>query len=287
VAHALRALQDSPDVRWIILVIRREDLAQAEALIRRCGITKALPPCMGGSSRAASVASGCARLPEAARWVLVHDGARPCVTTDLIARTIRRARRHGAVACGVPVALTVKAVGDDRQVRLTLDRDRLWLAQTPQVFRREWFVAAIQQAAQQAEIYPDDAAALEAAGFRVTMVPGDPLNLKVTLPEDLLLAEAILRARSQPTANSRPPTADPSTRATAFGRGPLLRVVLSEAKPSRRTTKWVPRALPVGTHRPGAGAGSLEGRRGALLRGDGATVTPADRRAARALGGCN
>jgi 2-C-methyl-D-erythritol 4-phosphate cytidylyltransferase len=195
-AHTLRALQASPSVRWIIPVVRADTRSQVERLAARHGITKLHRTCLGGASRAESVARGAAAVPASARWLLVHDGARPCARPELIERTIREARRHGAAVCGLPASLTVKAVDERRQVRLTLDRDQLWFAQTPQAFRRDWFTQALARAGDRLAHYPDDAALVEAAGFPVTMVPGDPLNLKVTTREDLLLAEAILASRN-------------------------------------------------------------------------------------------
>ena len=195
--HTLSALQESPAIRWIVLVVRAAELAQAKTLLRRHRITKARPPCIGGSSRSESVANGFAALPPQAAWVLVHDAARPCVSRDLIEQAVREAKRYGAVACGLPAMLTVKAVDERCEVRLTLDRDSLWLVQTPQVFRRNWFAQAVAQADHQLDRFSDDAALLEAAGFPVRMIPGDPLNLKVTTQDDLLLAEAILAKRSQ------------------------------------------------------------------------------------------
>ena len=191
--HTLRALEESPVIRWIVLVVRPADREQAAALLRRYRITKALPPCLGGDSRAESVARGFAALPRAAHWILVHDGARPCVSRRLIQEAVHSAKRHGAVACGLPASLTVKAADDGGEVRLTLDREQLWFAQTPQVFRRDWFAAALEQADHRLEQFPDDAAIVESAGFPVRMIPGDPLNVKVTTRDDLLLAEAILR----------------------------------------------------------------------------------------------
>jgi 2-C-methyl-D-erythritol 4-phosphate cytidylyltransferase len=194
-AHTLRALQESPAVRWIVPVIRAEERARLARLVRRYRITKALPPITGGASRAESVARGFAALPPQARWVLIHDGARPCVSRRLIAQTVRAAQRHGAVACGLPASLTVKAVDEAQAVRLTLDREHLWLAQTPQVFRRDWLAQALTRADGAVRRFPDDAAMVEAAGFPVRMIPGDPLNLKVTTREDLMLAETILKQR--------------------------------------------------------------------------------------------
>ena len=193
--YTLQALQESPAIRWILLVVPDGEQAKAEALIRRARMTKALRPCVGGSSRAESVARGFAALPPQAQWVLVHDGARPCLTRALIQQAVRAAKRHQAVACGLPASLTVKAVDERREVRLTLDRDHLWFVQTPQVFRRDWFAQALARANHHVGQFPDDAALVESAGFPVRMIPGDPLNLKVTTKDDLLLARTILEHR--------------------------------------------------------------------------------------------
>ena len=196
-AHTLRALQESPAIRWIMVVVRSADRAAVRALLRRYGIAKALPLCVGGASRAESVARGFAALPRGARWVLIHDGARPCVSPRLIEASVRAATRHGAVACGLPASLTVKMVGVAGRVRATLDRDAVWLAQTPQVFRRDWFASALTQANHGLGRFPDDAAMVEAAGFAVRMIPGDPLNVKVTAREDFVIADAIFEHRQK------------------------------------------------------------------------------------------
>ena len=193
--HTLKVLQQSPAIRWIIPVVRASDKARVESLIARHKITKALTPCIGGASRAESVARGAAALPREATWVLVHDAARPCVSRELIQQSVRAAKRYGAVACGLPATLTVKAADPRGEVRLTLERDHLWFMQTPQVFRRDWFAQALAQANHHLEQFPDDASVIEAAGFPVRLIPGDPLNLKVTTRDDVLLAEAILRSR--------------------------------------------------------------------------------------------
>jgi len=211
-AHTLRVLQESRFIQRIVLVVRDGEQAQAAALIARHKITKALSPCLGGASRAESVAKGFAALPRETEWVLVHDGARPCLTQRLIRQAVQAARRHGAVACGLPASLTVKAVDERREVRVTLDRDHLWFVQTPQVFRREWFAQALARACppkpwrrgtdHRLSQFPDDAALLESAGRPVRMILGDPLNLKVTTQEDLVLAEAILSSRTNGSRRS-------------------------------------------------------------------------------------
>ena len=193
--HTLTALQASPAIRWIVPAVRAGDASQVVALLKRYKITKALAPCRGGNSRAESVARAFAAVPNAARWVLVHDGARPCVSPQLIAQAVRAGKRFGAAVCGLPASLTVKAVDDRGEIRLTLDRDQLWFVQTPQVFRRDWFAQALEHANHGLDRFPDDAAIVEGAGFPVRVIAGDPFNIKVTTQEDLVLAEAILVAR--------------------------------------------------------------------------------------------
>ena len=197
VLHTLHALQHTPAIRWVVVVARPGDQARVRRLVRRHRLTKVSAIVEGGASRAVSVARGMAALPPEARWVVIHDGARPCVTPRLINEVLRRARRCGAVACGLRAPVTVKAVDRECLVRLTLDREGLWLVQTPQAFRRDWFLDAAARANHRLDHFPDDAAILEWAGFPVRMVPGDPLNIKVTTPEDLVLAEAVLQRRVQ------------------------------------------------------------------------------------------
>ncbi len=223
ILHPLKALEVTPAIRWIVVAVRRADRAAMQRLVRRHRLTKVTALVIGGSTRAQSVIRGMAALPAKAQWVLVHDGARPCLTRRLIQATIAQARRYGAVACGLPASVTVKAVDQAATVRLTLDRDSLWFMQTPQVFRRDWLAETLARVDHHLETMPDDpttrrsaqradrsafggcdgwwddAALLEWAGFPVHVVPGDPLNIKVTTREDLLLAEAILKRRYQRT----------------------------------------------------------------------------------------
>ena len=196
--QTLRVLQRSPSIRWIIPVVGARHRSVVRQLLRRHGITKALAPVAGGASRAESVARGFAAMPRAARWILIHDAARPCVSEPLIASVVRGARRWGAAACGLPASVTVKAAEADGTVRLTLDREQLWFMQTPQAFRREWMAQALKAVGRRNGLseYPDDASIVEAAGFPVRIVPGDPWNLKVTTRKDLVLAETILKARA-------------------------------------------------------------------------------------------
>jgi len=195
IVHTLKAFQATPAIRWIVVAAPPKSEDRLWTLVRRHHLTKVCAIVAGASSRAESVMKATAALPVQARWVIIHDGARPCVTRQLIAQTLSAVRQCGAVACGLPASLTVKAVDAKRMVRLTLDREGLWFVQTPQAFRRDWFADALAHADHRLEEFPDDAALCEWAGFPVRLIPGDPLNIKVTTKEDLLLAEAILRRR--------------------------------------------------------------------------------------------
>ena len=211
-ASTLRALEHVPEIRWILPVVRAGDERRVAELAEGAGISKAMPPCVGGASRAESVARGLTTLPPAVAWVLIHDGARPCVTPELLREAIRAGKRHGAVACGVPASVTVKAVDEDDVVRLTLDRDTLRFIQTPQVIRRDWFAEALCCAGASLASFPDDISLVEAAGFPARVIPGDPLNMKVTTPEDLWLAQAVLARRERAAHNGRVPRVAPVRR---------------------------------------------------------------------------
>lgn len=190
-AHTLRALQRSRQVDAMVVVVHAQAVLRAQALLKRYRITKAQPPCVGGASRAASVACGMRALPPATEWVLIHDGARPCVSPALVDRLVKAARTHGSAVAALPAHLTVKAADRAGRVRHTLDRRQLWFVQTPQVFRRRQLAQALRRRGPLAR-FPDDAAVMEAAGFPVRLVPGEPLNIKVTTREDLIVARAIL-----------------------------------------------------------------------------------------------
>jgi 2-C-methyl-D-erythritol 4-phosphate cytidylyltransferase/2-C-methyl-D-erythritol 2,4-cyclodiphosphate synthase len=146
----------------------------------------------GGERRQDSVAAGLAALPEATEIVVIHDGARPLADAALFDRAARAAAEHRAAIAAMPVADTLKRV-QDGQITVTVDRSGLWAAQTPQAFRLETLRRAI--AASAGEDVTDEARICEAAGVPVAVVPASLANLKVTHPEDIPVAEALLRAR--------------------------------------------------------------------------------------------
>ena len=180
-----------PDVCQCIVVAAPEDRD-------RFGATPAggrVEIANGGAERFESVANALARTTAEAEFVAVHDAARPCLTPALIDAVFARAAETGAAMLAVRVADTVKRDDGRGRVVATVPREGLWLAQTPQVFRRDWLLDAYARRAALGADVTDDAQLVEAAGHAVFLVPGSGANLKITTREDLDLAEAVLRAR--------------------------------------------------------------------------------------------
>jgi 2-C-methyl-D-erythritol 4-phosphate cytidylyltransferase len=146
----------------------------------------------GGETRQDSVRRGLDALPESLDVVICHDVARPMATPRLFDAVIDGLAGADGAVPSLPMADTVKRV-DDGMVAETVARDGLVLVQTPQAFRREAIIAAHQAAEADGFVATDDAALLERAGFRVAVVPGDPVNIKITRPEDLRVASALAR----------------------------------------------------------------------------------------------
>jgi 2-C-methyl-D-erythritol 4-phosphate cytidylyltransferase len=152
----------------------------------------------GGKERFESVANALKLLRDEVEFVAIHDVARPCVTSEAIDAVFARAEKTGAALLAVPVTDTIKRVDNQKQVQATLSRQGLWLAQTPQVFRKDWLLAAYAERSKLGSDITDDAQLIEAAGHKVHVVEGSPSNLKITTQPDLLLAKAILQSRPAP-----------------------------------------------------------------------------------------
>ena len=194
--HAAEKFLDRDDVGQVVVVVAPEDRAAfAEkfgANLAFMGVTLAL----GGDHRAASVRNGLEKLAPEIDMVAIHDAARPCLAQAWIDRVFAAGVLTGAAILAIPVVGTLKRVGPDRRITETVDRTGLWEAQTPQVFRRDLLERAF--AAGHGDRPTDEAALVEAIGQPVTVVPGSPLNLKITSREDLRLAEQALKALPAP-----------------------------------------------------------------------------------------
>jgi 2-C-methyl-D-erythritol 4-phosphate cytidylyltransferase len=191
--YTLRAFEDAPSVDRVYAV---GDRARIEKLAKEAGISK-YAGCAGpGATRSLSTRSG---LPlcegEEEAIVLVHDGSRCLVTQDLIGRVVRAARGGAdGVVPVLPVSDTIK-LAENGSVMQTLDRAKLYAAQTPQAFRLGLLRRAYAAPEEILRAATDDASLVENVGGRVALVAGDKTNIKLTTPEDLVLAEAILLAR--------------------------------------------------------------------------------------------
>lgn len=195
-AHVLTRFQECRLVDRIVLVVSSVNLQRGRDLVAQCGLDKVSAVCRGGPRRQDSVRLGLEALRQSSGqalgpcdWVLVHDGARLLIE-PVIAEGLDAARETGAAVPAVPIADTVKMAAADGVIESTVDRSRLWAAQTPQVFRYDLLLRAHREVT--ADV-TDDASMLEALGLPVKLYPGSPLNIKVTEPQDLRTAEALLR----------------------------------------------------------------------------------------------
>jgi 2-C-methyl-D-erythritol 4-phosphate cytidylyltransferase len=195
-AHAVQAFQDFPLITAIVLVLRPDQLARGEEMRRQFRWSKVTSICPGGARRQDSVRNGLQHVSEC-QWVAVHDGARPCITLQVIERGLAAARETGAAVAAVPVKDTVKLVSDRNVVETTPPRERLWAAQTPQIFRYDLLLEAYQSVT---DDVTDDATLVERLGHTVKVFLGAYENIKVTTVEDLALAEQFLKRRLETRA---------------------------------------------------------------------------------------
>ncbi len=192
VAHSLDRFESSPKVDQIVLVLAEESLDRGRALVQERGYRKVAHVCAGGQRRQDSVRKGL-ELLSPCDWVMVHDGARPCLDEAMLQRGLDAAAECGSAVAGVPVKDTIKLVSPDRMVSETPDRSLLWAAQTPQVFRYDLLLEAHRS---YTEDVTDDAAMVEALGHAVKMFQSSYENIKVTTTDDLTIAEVFLKAAS-------------------------------------------------------------------------------------------
>ena len=195
--QSLRILQASPVIHEIILAVPQAERQYCLDHIVATGefgkVTKVVP---GGAQRQDSVRHALTEVSEETEIVLVHDAVRPFLTADMIQKVVDAAVEHGAAIIALPVRDTVKYVGADGVIERTVDRRPLWLAQTPQAFRRAWLEEGHRRALLDGTHTTDDADLVELIGKPVVVVEGSGENIKVTRPEDLVIGEAILSSRT-------------------------------------------------------------------------------------------
>jgi 2-C-methyl-D-erythritol 4-phosphate cytidylyltransferase len=196
IRHALVTLCATPAIARVFVVLAPDDAHWPESRMAALGPKLCVLRC-GGETRAQSVANGLRAMTAElgaidGDWVLVHDAARPCLTVAMVEKLMAEVGEDAAGGLlAVPVADTLKRAGDDDRILQTVSRERLWQAQTPQMFRHKLLLDALAAAPQ----VTDEAGAVEALGYAPRLVAADVSNLKVTYPLDLRLAEWILQNR--------------------------------------------------------------------------------------------
>lgn len=191
--HAVSAFLQCKSICRIFLVVPETDVAYCrDHILGLFGDPRIIELVPGGAERQSSVYNGLAAAKGTAEIAAIHDGVRPFVTPDLITRCIAGAEAYGACMPGIPAVDTLKQVDAAGTIEKTLDRSRIWCAQTPQTFRYDLIWEAHEFARTRGIFETDDAALLERMGRPVRMIPGCRFNLKITTPEDLALAPAIM-----------------------------------------------------------------------------------------------
>lgn len=194
--HSAEKFLGRKDVKQLIVIIPAED---REEFQRKFGANLAIlgvEVCNGGKERTDSIQNALEMVSPEVDLIAVHDAARPCLADKWLDEVFEVAARDGAAILAEPVSDTLKRVGKGNQIEATIDRQGLWAAQTPQVFRRELLIKAY--ASRAGTVATDDAGLVEQLGEQVTVVHGSPLNLKITTRDDLKLAEHVLKILPRP-----------------------------------------------------------------------------------------
>lgn len=193
VAWSLLAFEQCPEIDQIVLVVRKDQLLAAKSVTQMFGISKIRTIVAGGGRRQDSVINGLNEMDADTRVVVVHDGARPCVTSELIEETIKCAKRNGCGIAASRVWDTIKYVERGSTVDHTVDRSKLWAVQTPQAFNADLIRRAYRAVEEQKVTVTDEASAVELIGEPVRLVEWPRPNIKITTAEDLPLAAAAMK----------------------------------------------------------------------------------------------
>ncbi len=198
VAHSLRAFHAVPEVSRIIVVCREERLGEVRDMVEKEKLSAVVRITPGGAERHLSVWNGLQQVDAGATsFVAIHDGARPLVTPGLIADCLTLAREHGAACCATPIPDTVKRASSEQMVTESVERTGLWAMQTPQIFSSSLILQAYAAVVAKNEAVTDEVSAIQKLGTKVALLRHDSPNLKITYPQDLELAEHILKLREK------------------------------------------------------------------------------------------
>lgn len=190
--HTLHAFQENPNIQQIVVVTREDLLVELAEKCREWGFFKVTTVVLGGKDRVESVSIGAAAADRKAKYLAVHDGARPLVSQKIITETVQKCFKFGASAPAIPVKDTIK-VAKSGVVESTPERKHLMAVQTPQVFDADLLRAALKNAAEKQLDLTDDCSCVETMGMRVVLTSGEEQNIKITTPIDLEIAEIWLK----------------------------------------------------------------------------------------------
>jgi len=197
IAHSIRAFDRAISVSEIIIVACEDRHDQIQKINRDAGFKKLRSIVTGGERRQDSVRAGLDRAERGAKYVAVHDAARPLITPDQIEGAFKQCRVHGAAALAQPVNDTLKRADADLFVAGSIDRQQLYAMQTPQIFDRDLIDDAYHAVYAEDIWITDEVSAVERLGHKIALVLDDDFNFKITYPRDLPVAEFILRAREK------------------------------------------------------------------------------------------
>jgi 2-C-methyl-D-erythritol 4-phosphate cytidylyltransferase len=179
----------------IFVIAPQDEMAKVQTdIVEKYQYKKVLKVVRGGRTRQQSVWNGLRAIKSDCAWVVIHDGVRPLIAPQLIEAGIMEARQTGAAIVAVPARDTVKRLGPGGKLQ-TLNREEIWLAQTPQIFEFSLLCQAHHKANQDKFTGTDDASLVERLGHPVSLIPGDYGNIKITTPEDLTIAEALIKKK--------------------------------------------------------------------------------------------
>lgn len=193
--HTLEIMERQMEIKDVILVVPEEDIDFCKSLCRKYNLKKIVMIVAGGKTRGESVYNGLQAVPEYSQLVVVHDGARPFLSKDVLHNAILAGQEYGAAVVAVPVKDTIKEVSQERFVQKTLNRQLLWAVQTPQVFKKKILLKCYEKAFVDNISGTDDASIVEYYNHPVKIILGRYDNIKITTKEDLALAQFILKQK--------------------------------------------------------------------------------------------
>lgn len=201
IAHTMRAFELSNTVNGIIVVAREDRHDEIKRIVRDENFKKIRSIIPGGKRRQDSVRAGLDHMESSARYVAVHDAARPLITAEQIERVFAQCQMHGAAALAEPINDTLKRADADLVVTEPIERHQVYAMQTPQIFERKLIEEAYRTVSAEDISVTDEVSAVERLGRKVALVLNDEFNFKITYPRDLPLAEFVLTQRRKPVAN--------------------------------------------------------------------------------------